>query len=77
MLAKASRMAITGRTESELKETAAELGKHYPDTKFSYVAADITDAVEVKSMFDAFGTPDILVGLVLLRFMKMYFIIKI
>ena len=64
-LAKASRIAITGRTESKLKETVAELGKRYLDTKFSYVAADITDVTEVKFMFNAFGTPDILVGLVL------------
>ncbi|PSN59600.1 NAD(P)-binding protein [Corynespora cassiicola Philippines] len=60
--AKASRIAICGRTESRVKETASELQSAYPETKIEYYIASITDEKAVQSMFDSFGCPDILVN---------------
>ncbi|KAE8445004.1 hypothetical protein EG329_014010 [Mollisiaceae sp. DMI_Dod_QoI] len=58
----ANRVAISGRTESRLQSTDAELKKTYPNTEFSYFVADITDVAAVKAMFSSFGSPDILIN---------------
>lgn len=58
----AARIAISGRTESKLKSSTAELKQAFPNTEFSYFVADITDAKAVKAMFESFGAPDVLVN---------------
>lgn len=64
-MAGAAHIAITRRIESKVWETAVglETVSNYPTTKFSYITADITDAVGVESMFNSFRAPDILVSL--------------
>jgi NAD(P)-dependent dehydrogenase (short-subunit alcohol dehydrogenase family) len=61
-VAGAARIAISGRTESKLQSAYTELKETYPGTEFSYFVADITDEVAVKTMFDSFGAPDVLVN---------------
>lgn len=58
----AARVGISGRTESRLQSTIAELKQVYPKTGFSYFAVDITDEPAVKAMFDSFGAPDVLIN---------------
>lgn len=59
----AAKIALSGRTESKLKDTAESLSKKHPSTEFSYFVADVTDAKAVKGIFDSSGAPHVLVSL--------------
>jgi NAD(P)-dependent dehydrogenase (short-subunit alcohol dehydrogenase family) len=61
-LAGASRIGISGRTESKLKATAAELTSEFPNIVISYYVADITDKPAIDRIFEQFGAPDVLVN---------------
>ncbi|KAF2095503.1 NAD(P)-binding protein [Rhizodiscina lignyota] len=58
----ASKIALSGRTESKLKGTAENFGRKYRSTEFHPFVADVTDAKAVKEIFDTFGVPDVLVN---------------
>jgi NAD(P)-dependent dehydrogenase (short-subunit alcohol dehydrogenase family) len=58
----ASKIAILGRDQKRIDSARDNFAAEYPETAFVGFSANVTDEEAIAAVFDAFGTPDIVVN---------------
>ena len=56
------RIGLLGRDHARIEKAKEAFAKEFPDTTFEAYAADITEGPAIAAVFQAFGTPEILVN---------------